>query len=151
MTNNEQLTTKVDKFIVFKIDDYLLALPMSDVLKVVKFPPSSNLGTMGLVQLGRHTIRVLDLHQQLSSADVSPLANNPPFLVIIRNPQGELCAIAVDNTPNLIELPLEMMRSLPQSSSQSSILEMVSHAAVLSEKEVTTTILLLDVKRLLSY
>ncbi|NEP11477.1 MAG: hypothetical protein F6K14_14950 [Symploca sp. SIO2C1] len=151
MNNNEQLTTKVDKFIVFKIDDYLLALPMSDVLKVVNFPSISNLGAMGLVQLGRHTIRVLDLHEQSLTADVSPLANNPPFLVIIRNAQGELCAIAVDNTPNLIELPLEMMRTLPQSSSQSSILEMVSHAAVLSEEEVTTTIFLLDVKRLVSY
>jgi len=148
MTNN-QLTTKIDKFIVFKIADYLLALPMSDVLKVVNFPPGSNhLGAMGLVQLGRHTIRVLDLHQQLSSGEVSSVANNLPFLIIIRHSQGELCGIAVDDTPNLMEFPLELMRSVPQSFGQSSILEMVSHTLVLSEEEVTTTIFLLDVKQL---
>jgi len=62
-------STVVDKFIVFKIADCLLGLPMSDVLKVVTCPPVENGGmkAMGLVQLGRHTIRVLDLHQQLSS------------------------------------------------------------------------------------
>jgi len=150
MTNN-QLTTTVDKFIVFKIADYFLALPMSDVLKVVNFPVGSNLGSMGLVQLGRHMIRVLDLHQQLGSSNISSLANNPPFLLIIRNPQGELCGIAVDDTPNLIELPLEMMYAVPQSYGQSSIMEIVSHTVVLSEEEVTTTIFLLDLKRLFCY
>ncbi|NET60911.1 MAG: chemotaxis protein CheW [Symploca sp. SIO2E6] len=140
--------TKVDKFIVFKIADYLLALPMSDVLKVINFPPSGNLGAMGLVQLGRHTIRVFDLHEQLNSGEISSLANHPHFLLIIRNPQQELCGIAVDDTPNLMELPLEMMRSVPKSFGQSSISEMVSHTVVLSEDAVTTTIFLLDVQRL---
>lgn len=145
---NNQKTTTVDKFIVFKIADYLLALPMNDVLKVVNFPLSSNLKAMGLVQLGQHTIRILDLHRQLSSGDISSLANNPPFLLIIRNPQGELCGIGVDKTPNLMELPLEIMRSVPHSSGQSSILEIVSHAAILSQEEATTTVFLLDGSRL---
>jgi purine-binding chemotaxis protein CheW len=143
----------VDKFIVFKIGDSLLALPMSDVLKVVNCPPvdSGGLRAMGLIQLGRHTIRVLDLHQQLSPKGLSSSAGKQPFLVIMRTPQEEIFGIAVDEPPNLMELPRERLRSLPQSERQSGALEMISHAAVISQEEVTTTILLLDLKRVGAY
>lgn len=139
----------VDKFIVFKIADCLVALPMSDVLKVVNCPPVDNGGlrAMGLVQLGRHTIRVLDLHQQLSPKELSPSSKNQPFLVISRSSQGELVGISVNEPPNLMELPRESMRCIPHSERKSGGLELISHAAVISQKEVTTTILLLDLKR----
>lgn len=142
-------STVVDKFIVFKIADCLLGLPMSDVLKVVACPPVDNGGmkAMGLVQLGRHTIRVLDLHQQLNSHELSPSSKNKPFLVISRSLQGELVGISVDEPPNLMELPRASLRSIPASERHSGGLELVSHAAVISQKEVTTTILLLDLKR----
>jgi purine-binding chemotaxis protein CheW len=145
--------SKAGKLIVFKIADYLLALPISDVLKVINCSAVENRGlrTMGVIQLGPHTIRILDLHlPQLNSGGLPQLPGNQPFLVITRTPQGELYAIAVDEPPNLMEIPLEMMRSLPPSHRQSSGLEMVSHAAVISQDEVTTTIFLLDVKRILN-
>jgi chemotaxis signal transduction protein len=142
-------STVIDKFIVFKIADCLLGLPMSDVLKVVNCPSVDNGGmkAMGLVQLGRHTIRVLDLHQQLGSKALPPSPKNQPFLVISRSLQGELVGISVDEPPNLMELPRESLRSIPHSERHSGGLGLVSHAAVISQKEVTTTILLLDLKR----
>ncbi len=144
--------SNVGKFIVFKITDYLLALPISDVLKVVNSPSinSKGLTTMGVVQLGQHMIKVLDLHlPQLGASDLTELTRNQSFLVITRDRQGELCGILVDEPPNLLELPLEMMRSLPKSERHSQpLFEMVSHAAVVSQDEVTTTIFLLDMKRL---
>ena len=105
---------------------------------------------MGVVQLGQHMIKVLDLHlPQLSAGDLTELPGNQSFLVITRDRQGELCGILVDEPPNLLELPLEMMRSLPKSDRHSKpFLEMVSHAAVVSQDEVTTTIFLLDTQRL---
>jgi purine-binding chemotaxis protein CheW len=141
--------TTVDKFIVFKIMDSLLAMPMSDVLKVVSYPPIDNEGlrAMGLVQLGRHTLRVLDLHQQLSPNGLTQLPRNPGFLVITRSPQGEVYGIAVDEPPNLMELPSEIVQNIPQSDRQLGGLEMVSHAAILSQEDVKTTILLLDARR----
>lgn len=144
--------SKTGKFIVFKIADYLLALPISDVLKVVNCPPAANyeLRTMGLVRLGQHTIRVLDFHQQLSSGGLPQLPGNPPFLVITRTPVGELYGISVDSPPDLVELPLEMMQSLPKSDRQSSALDIVSHAAVVSQEKVTGTIFLLDMKRVMN-
>lgn len=144
--------TKVDKFIVFKIGDCLMALPMSDVLKVVNCPPSSSgsLRSMGFVQLGNHTIRVLDLHQQLNSGDLPTVCDRQSFLVITRTPDRELCGIVVDEPPNLVELSSDGVRSLPPPDHQSGFLPMVSHTAIISHDDVTTTILLLDVKRLLN-
>ena len=143
--------SNVGKFIVFKITDYFLALPISDVLKVVNCPSvaSRGLRTMGVVQLGQHMIRVLDLHEQPSTGGLPELVSKQSFLLITRDLQGELCGISVDEPPNLLELPLEMMRSLPKSDRHSQpLFEMVSHAAVVSQDEATTTIFLLDVKRL---
>lgn len=139
----------LDKFIVFRIADCLLALPMNNVLKVINAPPSNSGGlrAMGLLQLGRHTIRVLDLYHQLSPNEPLPASGNSPFLVITRNPQGELFGISVDEPPNLMELPRESLRSVPPSERQSGFRKLISHAAVISQKQVTTTIFLLDLKR----
>jgi purine-binding chemotaxis protein CheW len=136
----------VDKFIVFKIADYLLALPIGDVLKVINCSAVADQGlkTMGVVQIGQHLIRVLNLHQQLSPGSSPQLQR---FLVITRTPQGELCGFPVDEPPNLMELPPEMLQSLPPSSNQSGVLAMVSQAAIISQGKVTTTIFLLDLKR----
>jgi purine-binding chemotaxis protein CheW len=144
--------SKIGKFIVFRIADYLLALPIYDVLKVVdcSLISSSGLRTMGVVQLGQHMIRVLDLERQFNSNGLSELTENRPFLVIIRGPQGELCGIAVDRPPNLVEFPLELIQSLPKSNYQSPAMELVSHAAVVSLEKATTTIFLLDTQRFLN-
>ncbi len=139
--------SKVGKFIVFKIMDYLLALPIEEVLKVVNCSPvaSSSIRTMGFVQMGRHMIRVLDLHQRFSISNLPQLPANQLFLVITRGSGEELCGIPVDEPPNLVELPLDIMRRLPKSQLESNrLLELVSHAAVLAQENVTTTIFLLD-------
>ncbi|HEY9710181.1 MAG TPA: hypothetical protein V6D48_18380, partial [Oculatellaceae cyanobacterium] len=83
--------SNVGKFIVFKIADYLLALPLNDVLKVVNCPSvaSKGLKTMGVVQLGQHMIKVLDLHlPQLGAGDLTELTGHQSFLVITRDRQG---------------------------------------------------------------
>ncbi|MBD2775890.1 chemotaxis protein CheW [Iningainema tapete] len=143
--------SKVSKFIVFKIGENLIALLVSDVIKVVDcYAIATRQTTMGLVQLGKHIIKLLDLHQQLSSGDL-PQQCNQPILVITRNSQGELCGISVDEPPDLLELPLEFFRLLPQSFRyEKPGNEMLSHVAVISHKEVTKTIFLLDIKGTIS-
>ncbi|WP_424102885.1 hypothetical protein [Moorena producens] len=75
---------KLDKFMVFKIADYSLCLPIRDVLKVVSFTTeiSREMKTMGLVQLGKHAIKVWDLHQQLGDGSLqeSPIVESPVSL-----------------------------------------------------------------------
>lgn len=134
-----------NKFIVFRLADMLLALPMQYVVRVVSYPGGAShpMQAMGLVQLGHHTIRVVNLHQQMGGGEGLP-ASSPPFLAIARGFQGEFWGVAVDEPPNLMELPLERMQSLPTADTQTGILALVSHAIVLSESE---TIFLLDLHR----
>lgn len=142
----------IEKFIIFKIADYLLGLPISDVLKVVScsLTDNTNLRTMGIVQLGQYMVKVLDFHQSLSSEDLTELPGEQSFLVITRDGEGELCGILVDEPPNLMELAQESLRIIPRSNHRSGIFQIVSHGVVVSDKEGTITILLLDMKRTLS-
>lgn len=139
--------SQIGKFIVFKIADYLLGLPISDVLKVVNVSPgnSKKLTTMGLVQIGKYMIKVLDLHEHLVSDGLDHRVDNPSFMVVTNDSQGELYGISVNEAPDIVELPLLTIRSLPKSSIHSKpIIQMVSHVAVLPQKEDIKTIFLLD-------
>ncbi|NEP00613.1 MAG: chemotaxis protein CheW [Symploca sp. SIO2E9] len=149
---NNQQSIKTEKFIVFKIADYLLALPIVDVLKVVYCPPLAyrEFKNMGIVQLGKHTVRVLNLYEQFSSDGVSQISTNHDFLVITNSLEGELWGIGVQETPNLMDLPLESMQNLPKFESPSGFLELFSYSAVVSDSEVTNTIFLLDLKQALN-
>lgn len=141
----------LDKFLVFNIADYLFALPISDVLKVMNLSSanSKSLLTMGLVQIGQYMIKILDLHQHLGSHTFLHSSDQPSFLVVANHSQRELYGILVDEPPDIVELSKETIRFLPRSSNyRKPIIEMVSHVAVLSEQEVVKTIFLLDLKRI---
>ncbi|MGB7439438.1 MAG: chemotaxis protein CheW [Coleofasciculaceae cyanobacterium] len=141
---------ETEKFIVLKITDYLLALPVKEVVKVVNcsFQNDQGLRKMGLVQLGRHTIRVLDLSEKLSSDDRTQVATNQPFLVVSCTSKGELWGIPVEEPPNLVEIIPENVRTLPQSENQSVLLELVSNVAIYPHEASGRTIFLLDVERI---
>ncbi|NMG10870.1 chemotaxis protein CheW [Brasilonema sp. UFV-L1] len=148
MQNNE---SELHKFIVFTIADYLLALPMSHVVKVVNLSPtdSKRLPKMGLLQIGKYMIRILDLHQH-SGLDAYPHSSeHPSFLVLTHDSQRELYGILVDEPPDIVELSKETIRPLPKFSHHTKPLtEMVSHVAILSQQEVIKTIFLLDLQRI---
>ena len=105
---------------------------------------------MGVIQIGRHVIRALDLHQRLSSGTLPQAPGDSPFLVITRGSEGELCGIPVDAPPDLMEVSLEMIRSLPPSSPQGGLLEIARGVVISSEEQNPKTIFLLDIKRALS-
>jgi purine-binding chemotaxis protein CheW len=68
-------------------------------------------------------------------------------MVVTHDSQGELYGISVDEPPDIVELPLLTIRPLPKSSSHSKpMIQMVSHVAVLPQKEDIKTIFLLDLK-----
>lgn len=139
---------QAEKFIVFKIIDYLLALPVKEVVKVVTCSGQNDRGLkkMGLVQLGRHTIRVLDLSEKLSSDNGTQLATNQPFLVVSCTTKGELWGIPVEEPPNLVEINPENLRTVPQSERQSVLLDLVKNVAILPHEAAGKTIFLLDVE-----
>jgi len=143
--------TQRKQVIVFAIGNYLLALPLTAVLKVMNYPSIVSSGSsheLGLLYIGQAAIKLLNL-QQLVSGKSESVAQRQ-FLIILQASPGELYGIPVDNPPDLAELPLATFRVIPESHRQSSPLGMASHAAFVTEGETTSTIFLLDLKRVLS-
>lgn len=133
-------------FIVFKIADYFLALPISSVFKVINYAANNtNLNTAGLVQIGSHAIALLDLHQLLGDRTRSA-TKKTPFL-LIASVQGELCAIPVEEPPNLVELGRDNIKTLPPSYHHHRLRNIVNYAAIFSEEGNTFTVFILDINR----
>lgn len=140
------MTSDTQKYIVFKISDSLMSLPMDNVLKVLNTPSNeSGWNAMGLLQIGDYTIRIVDLHEQLNPNYDANSTNLQSFLVITNPIEGDLFGIIVDEPPNLIELNPDLIRKLPKYNRR---LPMVSHAAILQENEQKTTIFMLDLYEL---
>jgi chemotaxis signal transduction protein len=140
---------ELEQFIVFRIDEYHLALPLDNILRVVEYSPQrgEKLSTMGLTQIGRYTIKVIDLHQALEVKQPIQMPERSAFLVVTHDAQGQPYGIPVYSPPDLVELPLRMMQALPPHDHRANILRIASHAAVISQDDVTTTVFLLDLTR----
>jgi chemotaxis signal transduction protein len=146
------------KFVVFTIAGYRLALPIEHVVRVINYSAQINpeLNKLGLLQIGSHTIRLVNFSQQVplpenfsenlteNLAGNLQLSRTPPFLMIARDLQGAICGIPLDQPPDLIEIPIEKIQLLPQSDRHPAALQTASHVAIISQdKDVTTTIFLL--------
>ena len=150
MNNN---TLKIAKFITFKVVDYWFALPMAAVLKIVNCPSPDKGGvvTLGVVQLGSHTIQLLDLHGVLGlDADVTP-PDQAPFLLVLRSPQKKLWGIALDTPPDLSELPLNTFQAVSIDNRFALKKQWISHIATVSEQEINRTLLLLNLKAIFAH
>ena len=141
------------KFVVFAIAEYRLALPLEQIVRVINYPAQVNpeLHKLGLLQIGSHTIRLVNFSQNLplprnlseNLSESLQLSKTPPFLVIARNLQGAIYGIPVEQQPDLIEIPIEKMQLLPQSDRHPAALQAASHVAVISQDQDVTTIFLL--------
>lgn len=142
--------SELEKLVVFAIANYYLALPIDQVLRVINYPldASKSLEKMGLIQCGRYTIRVVDLFQQFQ-LEASYSTQSFPFLMLIRGLNQELCGIPVCTPPDVIEISLKALQPLEWSLSTSSLLEAVSHTAVIKQENETRSILLIDLHRVL--
>ena len=130
------------KWIVFAVAEYRVGLPAASVLRVLQHSPSDRLSPMGLVQIGSHVIRAINLHQWLAPGR----APSSPFLLILRGLQQEPLGLWADSLPDVVAVPMAGLRSLPPSAGRSSqLLGLMSHTASLSGEDAP--IFLLDISR----
>ncbi|MEM8610978.1 MAG: chemotaxis protein CheW [Cyanobacteria bacterium P01_H01_bin.105] len=141
-------TSKVAKIITFKVADHWFALPMDTVLKIVNCP-SPNRGGMvnlGLVQLGSHTIHLLDVYRTVGLSSGAEPLGQPPFLLVLRNNQKKLWGLPLEAPPDLIELPCKVFNPVSTDKHFMSKKQWISHIAVISDQTTNRTLLLLDLK-----
>ncbi len=139
------------KLIVFGMGGLNLALRIESVYKVVNHTStySSGLGAVGITHLGEGEITVVDLHRRFFKSRQIGSSNSSGYLVVVQNSTGELYGIPIAETPALMEVPLEMIRVLPESYRRADTLDVASHVAVIPQDKTPLTVFLLDVNRLL--
>ncbi|NJM96816.1 MAG: hypothetical protein HC800_06155 [Phormidesmis sp. RL_2_1] len=172
-----ETSAEFKKYITFKIAGYLFALPSNEIVKVVATPPPSQGGmvSMGLVQLAQYSIQILDLVQLLAlnqSSDVASTpekiemsqaaaddsqrlssaasAQNPPFLMVLQNAEQDLWGIAIEEPPDLMDIPDYALKPVPAEKRLTRALRWVSHVVTYDLGGDRHTLLLLDLSVLLA-
>lgn len=133
------------RVIVFPVSNYLFALPVGAVIKIINSPPLTNKfeNGIGMVNLGSQTYTVLDLsHNFLENSSEKIVTNTDNFankqidlLILIQTKNDENCAIKIARSPVLMDIPLTTIRPIPSSYRQVANLNFVTHMAVLSSEE----------------
>ncbi len=151
ITAQTRQLTSLLKLVFFGMGGLNLALRIESVYKVVNHTStySSGLGAVGVTHLGDGEITVVDLHRRFFKSSQISSSNSSGYLVVVQNNTGELYGIPVTETPALIEVPMEMIRVLPESYRRADTLDVASHVAVIPQDGNPLTIFLLDVNRLL--
>ncbi|MEL6352800.1 MAG: hypothetical protein AAFR58_13645, partial [Cyanobacteria bacterium J06627_28] len=154
---------------------YSIARPSESILKIVVTPPPSQGGlvSMGLVQLQQYSIQMLNLEKLLSlqapprektesaldpnsqHVRTASMEKNPPFLIVMRNHIDEdLWGIAVNEPPELMNIPDSALSPVPEEVRLPGALQWVSHVVTRlpndSHSELSQTLLVLDLPILLS-
>jgi chemotaxis signal transduction protein len=147
--------TDTYKAVVFAIAQHYFALPVAAIFRVVQCSPelSYSMQNQELVLLDNQPLTFLDLHPILSKpgrqkSTTELPAKYAPCLVVTHCQQGNLCAIAADQPPSLLELSLANTHPLPPDYRQA-IAHIASHVAILPHQRATLNILLLDLQQAL--
>lgn len=130
-----QTRSRLIKLITFGIGKLNLAIRIDQVAKVVNIPAvhGSGLNAVGLAQVDNQEVTVVDLHRKLFRTEAAPTASY--YLVLVNTQAGELLGIPAHQTPLLMEVPMTLIRSLPESYRRSDTLEMASHIVVLPAEQ----------------
>lgn len=141
-------TTDNLRLIVMSLGQLTLACRIEAVFKVVNYSQihSSGLGHTGVTYIDNHAVVVVDLYQRLFKASS---IEDPRYFVIVKPQADGLVAIPVTISPNLVDVPREHIRVLPESYRQSDTLAIASHIAVIPDGDKPLTVFVLDENTLL--
>jgi purine-binding chemotaxis protein CheW len=140
------------KLIVFSMGALNLALRIESIYKVVNHTAtySSGLNHIGVTHLENSEVTVVDLHRRFFQSSQFKNTEQEGYLIVVKNTTGEFYGIPVVEAPVLTEVPLSMIRVLPESYRRSDTLEVASHVAVIpQEGSAPLTVFFLDVDLLL--
>lgn len=130
--------------IIFRIDRQFYALPLDDVVRVIRMVAISPIPDMpnsilGIINMAGQIIPVIDLRFLFGQVNKPPELQD---LLLVIQAQGQIFSVIVDEVLNILELPLNQIQSPPAAISQSRFL-----AAAVRQDDML--ILVLDALRLL--
>lgn len=141
LSDNTTINQEGVRVIVFAIREYMFALPIEAVLKIVPCPPLNSpiKNGIGMVDWEAQTVTIIDLYQKFVNSALKESESeslfDPRFLILTKTDREELCGFVIEKSPTLIDIPLNDIRSVPLSYRQVAELSFVSHMAILSNIE----------------
>ncbi len=112
--------------------DYLFALPVEAVIKVMKCPADLSGFKQGIsmISIANQMITVVDLCYRLMPERPVLLADRQ-FLMLVQTHSGEPFAIPVANFPVLLNLPVTSAQPIPAAYRQVNSIGFASHMAII--------------------
>ncbi|MEM9805635.1 MAG: chemotaxis protein CheW [Cyanobacteria bacterium P01_D01_bin.56] len=146
-------TSRTVKFITFRVADYWFALPIKAIQKIINCPSQSEGGVvqLGMVQLGSHTVQLLDLYSAFGLGDHAKLPEQTPFLIVLRGLQNKFWGIVLESPPDLVEIPLDKFQAISADQRFVPKRQWISHIAILSEQKISRTLLFLDLNAIFQH
>jgi hypothetical protein len=117
------------------VADYLLALPVEAVVKVIKCPAhlgSFNQG-ISMISVGSQMITVVDLCYRLMPERATTAADRQ-FLMLVQTHFAEPFAIPVASFPVLLQLPVTSAQPIPAAYRQVNNIGFASHMAIMEQE-----------------
>lgn len=143
-----------EKYITFKIYNYLLALPVDNVFKVTTCPPdfAITLQQSKLAQMVGRTVMLINLYSYLDPnySHNQRYDNLGRFLIIAQGRNAEFYGILVDTPPSMLSISSPSIQPVPQSFHNIGLPTWVSKIAIVDQKGEPTTILMLDINQTFS-
>jgi hypothetical protein len=116
--------------------DYLFALPVEAVVKVMQCP--ANLGSfnqgISMISVNNQMITVVDLCHRLMPERVMTAADRQ-FLMLVQTHFAEPFAIPVANFPLLLNLPVTSAQPIPAAYRQVNSIGFASHMAIVEQED----------------
>ena len=139
------------RVVAFSVGKLTLSVPMQSVYRVLSQVPVYGSGErgVGIAHLEDYELTVFDLEYQLFTQKNEEEIPTSSHIIVVQS-QREVLGLSVKQAPNLMNLQRDRVRILAESYRQGDTLSFCSHVAVLTDKEETMTIFLLDVEQLLA-
>jgi chemotaxis signal transduction protein len=121
------------ELISFEIDQIKFGMPIAKIERII-----SNIHLDQDYTLAQH-IEIIDLQDLTTGIPIT----NPTAIVIFTDNLQRSCGIPINTVPELITLPLDRIRLLPQEFRNTNPLGIASHLAVISTPEAELTLFIL--------
>lgn len=142
---------KYQKYITFPLANYWCVVPVAEILKIVNCPSFEQGGVveLGVVQLGPHTIQLLDLYQLFEGATRTKTSTPSTCLIVLQAKNKALWGILLETLPDLIELLPTDLKPVSLDEHFTTHSPWISHVGVLSKSDDSRTFLQLDLMSML--
>lgn len=150
--SNTRGTAASLKIVVFQVGSLNLALPATNVYRVLKQTPvyGGGFNSVGIAHVGDRGITVVDLHRRLFQSSITNQISQECYLVVAEDKEGELYGMPTTAVPALKVVPVSNIQVLPDSYRYTNILGMANRYCHISEVEQSVTIFLLDIDQLMA-